>query len=153
LNLNFVITTNVPTISPTVAPRSSHIVTAKLDATDRKRTPPLVCIEPATVHIQGIVVARVLSRVGQTNRHAEQLTPQPTTAKNAPATRSVQVTLANYSSEELTLPNAMVLGVAEEISEQLVDAINAERTTNIDPSTKRRANNKLYCKLLKDILG
>jgi hypothetical protein len=62
---------------------------------------------------------------------------------------SIEVMLANYSSEELTLPNATVIGVAEEISEQIVDAINAEMTMNIDPSTWRRANNKLYCKLLK----
>jgi hypothetical protein len=38
--------------------------------------------------------------------------------------------LGNYSREALTLPKATVLGVAEEISEQLVDAINVERTTN-----------------------
>jgi hypothetical protein len=37
---------------------------------------------------------------------------------------------ANYSREELTLPNATVLGVAEEISEKLVDAINDEKTTD-----------------------
>jgi hypothetical protein len=49
----------------TLAPRNSHKVTAKLDATDKKRTSTLVCIEPATVPIQGIIVARVLSRVGR----------------------------------------------------------------------------------------
>jgi hypothetical protein len=33
--------------------------------------------------------------------------------------------VTNFSSEELTIPKAMVLGVAEEISEPLVDGINA----------------------------
>jgi hypothetical protein len=58
--------------------------------------------------------------------------------------------LANYSREELTLHKATVLGVAEEISEQLVDAINVEKTTNTDFSTRKRSNNKLYQKQLTD---
>jgi hypothetical protein len=61
--------------------------------------------------------------------------------------------LTNYRREVLTMTKAMVLGVAEEISERLVDAVNAEKTININPSTKRTANNKLYFKLLKDKLG
>jgi hypothetical protein len=60
--------------------------------------------------------------------------------------------LANYSREELTLRKATVLGVAEEISEQLVDAINVDKTTNADFPTRKRANKKLYNKLMKDKL-
>jgi hypothetical protein len=60
--------------------------------------------------------------------------------------------LANYSREELTLPNATLLGVAEEISEKIVDAINAEKTTDTGFLTRKRANSRLYCKLLKDKL-
>jgi hypothetical protein len=136
----------------TVAPRSSHIVTAKLEATNKKATPLLVCIETATVPIQRIIVARTLSRVGHIERNAEQLISQPTQAKTVSSALSVQVMLANYSREELTLPKATVLGVAEEISEQLVDAINVENITNTDSSTKGRANNKRYYKLMKDKL-
>jgi hypothetical protein len=44
----------------TVAPQSSHIVTAKLAATNKKGTPPLVCIEPTTIPTEGIIVARAL---------------------------------------------------------------------------------------------
>jgi hypothetical protein len=132
----------------TVAPRSSHIVTAKLEASDKKNAPPLVCIEPATVPIQGIVVARALSRVGQRERGDEQLILQPDQAKPASSARSVKVMLANYSREELTLPNATVLGVAQEISEKIVDAINDEKTTDTGFFT-RRANSRLYYKLLK----
>jgi hypothetical protein len=61
----------------TVAPRNSHIVTAKLETTNKRGTPPLVGIEPATVPIKGIIVARALSRVGSIERDAEQLTLQP----------------------------------------------------------------------------
>jgi hypothetical protein len=34
--------------------------------------------------------------------------------------------LANFSSEELTIPKATILGVAEEVSESLVDKINIQ---------------------------
>jgi len=33
--------------------------------------------------------------------------------------------VANFSKEELTIPKATVLGVAEELTEELVDKINA----------------------------
>jgi hypothetical protein len=77
---------------------------------------------------------------------------QPDQAKPASSARIVQVLLANSGREELTLPNATVLGVAEEISEKIVDAINAEKTTNTGFLTRRRANSRLYYKLLKDKL-
>jgi hypothetical protein len=111
----------------TVAPRSSHIFTAKLEATNKKGNPPLVCIEPATVPIQGLIVARALFRLGSIGRDAGQLTLNLAQAITASSARSVQVMLANYSREELTLPKATVLGVAEGISEQLVDAMNVEK--------------------------
>jgi hypothetical protein len=34
--------------------------------------------------------------------------------------------LANFSNDELILPKATILGVAEEVSESLVDRINAK---------------------------
>jgi hypothetical protein len=92
-------------------------------------------------------VASALSRVGQIERGDEQLKQ----AKPASSARSVKVMLANVSREELTFPNATVLGVAEEISEKLVDAINDEMSTDTRFFTKR-ANSRLYYKLLKDKL-
>jgi hypothetical protein len=49
--------------------------------------------------------------------------------------------LANFSREELTSPKATVLGVADETSEELVDAINIKETTNEDFPTKQGSNN------------
>jgi hypothetical protein len=50
------------------------------------------------------------------------------------------------------LPKATVLGVAEEISEELVDAINTKETANTEFPTKQGTNDKLYQKLLVDKL-
>jgi len=52
----------------TIAPRCRHVVTAKLDLEKGKKNPSLVCIEPATVSIQGVLSARALTRVGTKER-------------------------------------------------------------------------------------
>jgi hypothetical protein len=52
----------------------------------------------------------------------------------------------------MNLPKATVLGVAEKISDELVDAINIKETTNADFSTKQGPNNKRYQNLLIDKL-
>jgi hypothetical protein len=60
--------------------------------------------------------------------------------------------LANFSNEPLFVPKATVLGIAEEISEPLVDSINAECKSDADSPTKphrRKKNEALYNKLLK----
>ena len=62
------------------------------------------------------------------------------------------VILANFSDVELTVPKATVLGVAEEVSELLVNDINEVQTPaksepNKPPS--RRKNEALYQKLLQ----
>ena len=59
--------------------------------------------------------------------------------------------LANFSHETLTLPKSTVLGVAEEVSEELVDKINAPEQTNLDSPARprrKRKNEVLYNKLL-----
>jgi hypothetical protein len=60
--------------------------------------------------------------------------------------------LANFSDEELTVPKATILGVAEEISESLVDKINSRSEVNSTEPRKpprKRKNEVLYNKLLK----
>jgi hypothetical protein len=43
--------------------------------------------------------------------------------------------LTNFSDEELVLPKATVLGVAEDISESVVDRINTKNKTDVfEPS-------------------
>ena len=91
------------------------MVTAKLD---NKEISSLVCIVPAAIPIQGILTARVLSRVGTVARDTARPTLQPTQAQNDTSANSVHVVLTNFSHEELNLPKATVLGV-EEVSENL----------------------------------
>ena len=60
--------------------------------------------------------------------------------------------LANFSDEELTVPKATILGVADEISESLVDKINSRSESNLTEPSKpplKRKNEVLYNKLLK----
>ena len=59
--------------------------------------------------------------------------------------------LANFSHGTLTLPKSTVLGVAEEVSEELVDKINKPEQTSLDSPARprrKRKNEALYRKLL-----
>jgi hypothetical protein len=59
--------------------------------------------------------------------------------------------LTNFSHETLTLPKSTVLGVAEEVSEELVDRINKPEQTSLKSPTRprrKRKNEALYNKLL-----
>jgi len=59
--------------------------------------------------------------------------------------------ITNFSKEELTIPKATVLGVAEEITEELVNKINAEDKPNSDlvnDRQRKKRNELLYRKLL-----
>jgi hypothetical protein len=60
--------------------------------------------------------------------------------------------LANFSDEELIVPKATILGVAEEVSESLVDKINSRsevNSTELSKPPRKRNNEVLYNKLLK----
>jgi len=60
--------------------------------------------------------------------------------------------IANFSNETLTLPKATVLGVAEDVSESLVDCINTDTDQPTKPQRKKR-NKALYVKLLRNKLN
>ena len=57
--------------------------------------------------------------------------------------------LANFSSETLTLPKSTLLGIAEGVSELLVDCIN---TDTDQPTNPKKRNETLYEKLLRNKL-
>jgi len=60
--------------------------------------------------------------------------------------------LANFSSEPLVVPKVTVLGVAEEISESLVDRMDPKCKSGLDTPVKphrQKKNEALYCKLLQ----
>jgi hypothetical protein len=61
--------------------------------------------------------------------------------------------LANSSNQTLTVPKSTVLGIAEEVSEPLVDKINEGKGTNANLPQKHereKKNKALYCKLLSE---
>ena len=120
------------------------MVAAKLNLEKGKEIPSLVCIEPATIPIQGVLFARALTRVGTRKRDPAQVTSPPEQANNDALASNVYMMLANVSQEELILPKSTVLGLAEEVSETLIDQINTESPTR--PQRKER-NEALYKKV------
>jgi len=63
--------------------------------------------------------------------------------------------VANFSKEEMIIPKATVLGVAEEITEELVNKINAEnkpKSDLVNDRKRKKRNEFLYRKLLLGIL-
>ena len=60
--------------------------------------------------------------------------------------------VANFSDEELTIPKATVLGIAEEVTEEIVDKINVRDNSQLQPLSNREKENKnktLYKNLLE----
>jgi hypothetical protein len=95
-------------------------VAGKLEIKKGQSLPTLVCIEPAQIPIEGAFAARALARVEQNAGHTIELTSH----SSAEVTRSRNDTyfmVANFSNQELTVPKATVLGVAEEASEPLIE--------------------------------
>jgi len=102
------------------------------------------------VPIQGIHPARVLTRV-QARSSLQQTSPQGCIVCEAPRS-CAYVMLTNFSDEALTVPKATVLGIAEEISESIVDKINkvGQSSSNApNDSSKCGKNKELFQKLLK----
>jgi len=112
-----------------------------LDAEKGLKPPPLICIEPALIPIEGILPARVLSRVVSRTRE----TISATLSDVYPATRApssnAYVMLANFASETLTVPKATVLGLAEEVSEPLVNKVNSDPPNEPRKREKNEARN------------
>jgi hypothetical protein len=133
-----------------IEPRCRQIVLGKLDANKGENRPSVVCVEPAMVPIHGIHPARVLTRVQA--RPSRQL-PSPQGRIVCEAARNCAcVMVTNFSDEALTVPKATVLGVAEEMSESVVDKINTVSQSNVntpDETSKGVRNRELYQKLLK----
>ena len=60
--------------------------------------------------------------------------------------------VANFSDEPLVIPKSAVLGVAEQVSETLINKINAETRSGSDPLARNK-NEALYQKLLEGKLN
>ena len=91
-----------------------------------------MCVEPAQLPLEGILVARGLARVF-TKKQASQLreaTASVTSRDDQLRGRQgcVHVIVVNFSHEEIELPKGTILGVAEKTSASIVASIDEEGT-------------------------
>ena len=128
----------------TIEPRCRQIVTGRLEGEKGQSLPSLVCVEPAHIPLQGVLPARVLTRVGQDTRRPSQLSTQPDRFKAPVSDSRAYVMLANFSDTPLVIPKSTVV---EQVSETLVDRVNASRPRA--ETGKRTKNEALYRKLLE----
>jgi hypothetical protein len=105
-------------------------VLAKLEF--ERESPSLVCTEPAKIPLERIFPARALTRIGSNVLES----PHATSRDDHAETRR--------SNETLTVPKATILGVAEIVSEQLIDKINPKEQTEqqIPPKPPRQKKNE-----------
>ena len=135
----------------TIQPRCRQIIVGRLDSDRKSNLPPLVCVEPAQIPIEGILPARGLTRVEPRSNGSSDLTSRDSCDTVRTSDNRALVMIANFSREELTIPKATVLGVAEEITEELVDQINAEdepKSDLVNDRQRKRRSKLLYRKLL-----
>ena len=131
-----------------IAPRCRQIVTGIVESGKDQKLPPLVCIEPVQIPIEGILPARAVSRVEQPKHNMTSRYGHSSTGR---LHSCAYIMLANFSDETLTVPKATVLGIAEGISENLVDKINVRTEAKLNEPAKpprKRKNEILYDKLL-----
>ena len=106
-----------------VAPRCRQIVLGRLESEKEQSLARLVCVEPTQIPINGILPARVLSRIESSTHEPSRVTSQHSGTETGVRNRCAYIMLANFSNEPLVVPKVTVLGIAEEISEPLVDSI------------------------------
>jgi len=130
----------------TVEPRCRQIATGRLEVEKGESLPSLVCVEPALIPIQGVLPARVLTRVETITPPSLKVTSQPGFANRD------HVVVANFNDEPLTIPKLTVIGVAELISEKVVNLVKSGGESVAKLLTvpcRKKINEALYNKLLR----
>jgi hypothetical protein len=133
----------------TMAPRSQHVVIGKIESEKTKELHPLVCVEPAHIAIEGILPARVLTRVGCGTGEKPPMTSQTDQMVTKLPDTSAYVMLTNFSEQTMTVPKSTVRGIVEEVSEPLVEKFNEKNAKWPQKPEMRKKNEALYGKLLK----
>jgi len=132
----------------------------------RQVAPPLDCVETAQLPNEGVLAARILSPVLPSADQTDAQTVTSHATCEAQLTNScrrayVHVMVVNFSQEEIVLPKATVLGVAEAFSACVVAEINDSDShrsptcfVNGKVRTKRDANTESkYSEYLEGVLG
>ena len=123
----------------------------KLESENGESLPPLVCVEPAQLPVEGILPACSLSRFMSGAPEPSRTEAQASHGQTWPPKNCAYVLIANFSNETLTLSKATVLAVAEDVSESLVDCINTDTDQHTKPQRKKR-NEVLYENFLRNKL-
>jgi len=142
-------------------PRAKHTVVGKVQGGNSGNPSCLLCVKPAHISVEGICVARVLTRPGvgihknqpvgksalstgctQVSMHAQDVPHDLKVSKRLDGTPEIRyppdsltLMVVNFSKEELTLPKGTVLELAQEISENLVVSVSDEE--NADRGTEQ----------------
>ena len=70
----------------------------------RGKPPPLVCVEPAQIKIEGVFTARALSRVEPGTQEPSSVTSPGNYTVTRASNSCVLLMVANFSDESLTIP-------------------------------------------------
>ena len=133
--------------SITIQPRCRQIIVGRLESDRKSNLPSLVCVEPAQIPIEGILPVRGLTRAEpRSNGCSQVMSRDDCDTVRTPDNRAL-VMVASFSKEEVTIPKATVLGVAEEITEELVNEINADDKPKSDlvNDRQRKKRNESFC--------
>jgi hypothetical protein len=161
----------------TIEPRSKQVVKGKLVGEKHQVSPNLVCVEPAHLPIEGMCVARVLTRVHANRDTNQQPDSKVAVSRTQTATHmlrtnndleakdkavqgasyssgTVLLSVANFSDEKLILPKATNLGIAQEISENLIVSMDEEKEvrTNSVPSYALKESHSSKTSKFRDYL-
>jgi len=128
------------------------MVIGKLDTENRQDLPQLVCVGPAQIPNEWILTARRLSRTSLETHEPQRVTSQDLHSTTETRDGCVFIMVANFTNEQLTISKATVLGVAEEMTDELVNKINAGDKTASSLTINqphRKRNEALYRKVLR----
>jgi len=128
-----------------VSPRTKTMVVGKIKFPKHDVAPHLVCVEPTQMPFEGVLAARGLSPVlSSENRSGEARVTSRCLRTNHLAydrkSELVHIMLVKLSGEEIVLPEATVVGRAEEISPSLVAAINADTNPAAERDVRERTH-------------
>jgi hypothetical protein len=87
----------------TMALRSQQVVRGKLEL-EQEEPPPLVCIEPAHIPIEGVLPTHSLTRVECSPNKTSLMTSRADHKAARSPNTSANVMLANFSDQTLTVP-------------------------------------------------
>jgi len=108
-------------------PPDSH---GKAGDRERRKSPfSSMCVEPALIPIQGVLPARVLTRVETVTPPISKVTSQTGCVEIGQKVNRAHVIVANVNDEPLLVPNSTVTGVAEPVSENVVNLVNSGEKT------------------------